>query len=74
MKTRPHSSEDDTISRLCAWCMAGHFLQERIAVLPSRERVTAKFWRMGMKTNINCFYGNMQPTRSITGGKLVDTR
>lgn len=50
------------------------FSPKRIAVLPSRERVTAKFWRMGMKTNINSFYGNMQPKRSMTVGKLVGTR
>lgn len=55
-------------------CVPGHFLQERIAVLPSRERLTAKFLRMGLKTYINCFYGNVQPQRSITAGKLVDIR
>lgn len=54
--------------------MPGHFLQERIAVLPSRERLTAKFLRMGLKTYINSFYGNVQPQRSITAGKLVDIR
>lgn len=68
MKTRP-PSEDYTISVLCAWCMAGHFLQERI-VLPSKGGVTTRFCRMGM----NCFYGNMQPKRSVTAGKLVDIR
>lgn len=67
MKTRP-PSEDYTISVLCVWCMAGHFLQG--IVLPSKEGVTTKFCRMGM----NRFHGNMQPKRSVTAGKLVDIR
>lgn len=69
MKTGTHVSEEDTISGLYVLCMSVHFLQERIAF-----SVTAKFCRIGMKTNMNCFYGNVQAKRSITAGKLVDIR